>query len=174
MSEPDNQAKLIVEYQANVELWKHDDNLRQQRQTNFLNVNTIMLVGIAAVVGFKPELIEFGITLSIFSCFGLLIAVIWYRVQVRSAEYIRFRRHQLVHIEKQLEVLSTFTNTYRAFYPPYQQVLFDGNAALFEISEKAKSRSTLSEGRLPILLGWFWTISGLVAIALVLVGYAKI
>ena len=159
------QTKLLVEYQANVELWKHDDMLRQQRNSNFLAVNTILLVGLGAVIGLKPPLQYLGAIDILFSIFGLFLCVIWNKVQVRNSEYVRFRRFQLQHIESKLHNVDTFTNTYKAFYNN-EDIDYGKNIEPFKLSSKAKKRSTLSEGLLPILLGWLWGVAGLVGIFL--------
>ena len=160
--------KLIAEYNANVELWKHDDSLRQHRQSNFLTVNTILLVGLGAVIGLKPPIQNLAIVSLVFSIFGLFLSAIWHKVQVRNAEYVRFRRLQLLHIESKLGSMDTFTNTYRAFYKN-KDIDFGGDVDQFVLSNQAKRRSTLSEGRLPILLGVFWGVMAVVSIYLVLV-----
>jgi len=46
---------LLEEYQANVEMWKHDDNVRQQRARNFLTVNTLLILGLAGIVSFWKD-----------------------------------------------------------------------------------------------------------------------
>ena len=165
----DNQreSKLIAEYQVNVELWKHDDSLRQQRQNNFLTVNTILFVGLGAVTGFKPPMLHLGAIMFLFSIFGLLLSIIWHKVQVRNAEYVRFRRFQLQHIESKLGDVDTFTNTYHAFYDN-KGIDFGDKIEPFVLSEQAQQRSTLTEGKLPTLLGLFWTVAGVAGIFLVI------
>ncbi len=157
---------LIAEYQANVELWKHDDSLRQQRQSNFLTVNTILVVGLGALTGFKPPLLNLGIVVFLFSIFGFLMSMIWYQVQVRSSEYVRFRRFQLHHIESKLADADTFTNTFHVFYN-HKQIVFGDDTPPFLLSDQAKRRSTLSEGKLPVFLGSFWITTGITGIFLV-------
>jgi hypothetical protein len=162
------EAKLIAEYQANIELWKHDDTLRQQRQSNFLTLNTILFVGLGAVAGFKPSIIHLGIIMFFFSLFGLLLSIIWHKVQVRNAEYVRFRRFQLQHIESKLGNIDTFTNTYNAFYN-FKNVDFGEKISTFILTEQAKHRSTLSEGKLPTLIGGFWSVSAMASIILIVI-----
>ena len=159
---------LLVEYQANVEMWKHDDNVRQQRARNFLTVNTLLIVGIAGVVSFKPGPLYVGAILIIFSIVGVSLNSIWRSVLQRSAEWIRFRRLQLKSIESKLEGMSTFQNTYRAFYDGHETVYFGAEIPKFEISSAAKKRSTLTEGKLPSLMLRFWTIAGIGGVFLML------
>lgn len=160
------EVKLLAEYQANIELWKHDDTLRQQRQTNFLTVNTILFVGLGTVAGFKPAIIHLCVIMFFFSLFGLLLSIIWHKVQVRNAEYVRFRRFQLQHIESKLGNVDTFTNTYNAFYN-FKKVDFGERISTFMLSEQAKHRSTLSEGKLPTLIGGFWSVSAIASITII-------
>jgi hypothetical protein len=54
------QARLLAEYQANVDLWKHDDTLRQERVGNFLNVNAALLAAVGVAAGLKPPLKYIG------------------------------------------------------------------------------------------------------------------
>src|SRR3990172_6983783 len=89
------QSRFLAEYLANVELWKHDDTLRQQRTGNFLSVNTALVAALAVVASLKPPVQYIGSIGLLFAAFGILLCVIWHVVQVRNAEYIRFRRFQL-------------------------------------------------------------------------------
>ena len=140
-------------------MWKHDDTLRQQRIGNFLTVNTILLVALSAFTGIRVSIQGLAAIAIAFSVFGLLICLIWKKVNARNAEYVRFRRFQLRAIEAQLDGLTTFANTYSAFYSG-DPVEFPELADRFEIAANARSRSTFWEGRLPVVLGWFWAIAG--------------
>jgi len=92
--------QLIQEYQANVELWKHDDNLRQQRNSTFLSMNTIMLVALGTFLNIAPNITNAAISGFLISLFGLPICFMWNTVQERNSEYIRFRRFMLRSLEK--------------------------------------------------------------------------
>lgn len=157
--------QLLIEYQVNVELWKHDDNLRQQRNANFLSVTTLLIIALSAFVGLKYPMIYLSIIALIFSLIGFFISMLWYRVLVRNAEYIRFRRFQLRSIEKRLKGLSTFTNTYDSFYKgfPLKFSEFDEE---FVISKNAMKRSAITEGNLPVIISVFWSIIGFASIVL--------
>jgi len=110
------QSRFLAEYQANVDLWKHDDTLRQQRSGNFLSVNTALVAALGVVVSLEPPIEYIGGIGLLFAVFGILLCVMWHLVQVRNAEYVRFRRFQLRFIESKLTGLSTFQNIFRAFY----------------------------------------------------------
>jgi hypothetical protein len=166
--DPDLQTRLLAEYQANITLWQHDDTLRQTRTGNFLGVNTALLAALGVVASLKPQL-SFAAGIGfLFALFGISLCVIWYKVQLRSAEYIRFRRFQLVAIEKQLPGLSTFHNIYQAFYN-HQTLHFGAPANDFTIAPNAATRSTATESSLPFLIGGFWvaiSIAGVVFLLL--------
>lgn len=148
-------AKLLAEYHANVELWKHDDALRQQRTGNFLAVNTALLVALGAFVSLGESM---GVIMAVpMAVFGMVVCLLWRRIHVRNAEYVRFRRFQLRALEARLGDMSTFTSTYRAFYET-QRVSFPEIGDEFVVDRRARSRSTAAENVLPLVLSAFWTV----------------
>ncbi len=155
---------LLAEYEANVALWQHDDSLRQQRSGTFLTVNTVLLTALGALTALQAPLRYVGVLALVFSVFGMIVCRVWHVVQLRNAEYIRFRRYQLRSIEARLPELTTFTNTYDAFYKG-AEVKFPATGDSFRVEMKAQRRSTLSEGLLPVLIGVFWSIVGLAGLA---------
>lgn len=161
------QSRLLAEYQANVNLWQHDDTLRQQRAGNFLSVNTVLVAALGVVTSLNPPVQYIGGVGLLFAAFGLLLCIMWHRVQVRNAEYIRFRRFQLRSIESKLPGLSTFQNTFTAFYQA-QPLSFEPPIGEFALSPAARKRSTLSEGLLPALVGGFWLVAAVVAAILLI------
>src|SRR5215217_5889472 len=106
---------LLAEYKVNVDLWKHDDDLRQKRTTTFVTLNvflyaiTSFTIKESDIVG--PWTVNASSAVAIF---GLLICLVWFVAHFRNEQYIRFRRIQLREIEARLGVLSTFTNQYDA------------------------------------------------------------
>lgn len=162
------QSRFLAEYQANVELWKHDDSLRQQRTGNFLSVNAALVAALGIITSLNPPLGYIGSTGLLFAAFGLLLCTIWNAVQTRNGEYVRFRRFQLRAIESKLPGLSTFENVYAAFYEG-QPVLFQPPIGKFEVKPAAQKSSTLSEGLLPFLIGGFWLCVAVVAAVLLVV-----
>jgi hypothetical protein len=151
------QGRLLAEYQANVELWQHDDTLRQQRAGNFLGVNTALVASLGVVASLEPPVRYIGGIGLVFAVFGLLLCAVWHVVLVRNAEYVRFRRFQLQHIESKLPGLTTFHNVYRAFYEA-QPISFEPPIGEFVLRPAARRSSTLSEGALPFLIGAFWSL----------------
>lgn len=153
---------LINEYQVNVELWKHDDNLRQQRNNTFLTINTILLVALGSLITLgNPESKDVAsneaLMAALISIFGLPVCYIWNRVQVRNGEYIRFRRYQLRSIEARLTGFSTFANQSKAM-DRQEEVDFQGINDKFRISKAATRSSTRLEGSLPSVIAGFWLL----------------
>lgn len=159
------QERLLAEYQANVELWKHDDTLRQQRVGNFLSVNAALVAALALVTSLRPPPRYIGSVGLFVAVFGFLLCAVWYKVQIRNAEYIRFRRFQLRSIESRLPGLSTFQNIYRAFYE-LEPISFESPKGEFAVKPAARKASTSSEGRLPFLIGGFWCLVAIAAFIL--------
>jgi hypothetical protein len=89
------------------------------------------------------------------SVLGLTSSYIWFRVQARNAEYVRFRRLQLGSIEAQLEGMSTFGHIQTAFYE-HKDVLLKGTGTHFSISARGTSSSTKTEGVFPQVMMLFW------------------
>jgi hypothetical protein len=147
------QARLLEEYRVNVELWKHDDMLRQERNSTFLTATTLLLAVVGIVASGQPRADLLAGAALVAACFGLVVCGIWNRAQRRNAEYVRFRRFQLCEIEDQLADLSTFANTVSALND-HEEIR--GRAGSFSISPKGKKSSTLVEGHLPNAIALLW------------------
>jgi hypothetical protein len=159
------QGRLLAEYQANVDLWQHDDQLRQQRSGNIMTINTGLLAVLGTLATLDPAAPYFGFPfiMLLFGILGSVVALNWYFISARNAEYVRFRRIQLRSIEAQLPWLTTFLNTYTAFYRK-QRVTFPRIS--FEISKQGRLSSTRAENLLPVFMGLLWT--GCIAVGLFL------
>jgi hypothetical protein len=155
MSDQKQIQLLMMEYQINTELWKHDDNLRQQRNGVFLNLNSLLLVALGALITFKPSFLVASINAVLISIFGFPICLIWYFVQLRNSEYIKFRRYQLRSIEAQLGYLTTYSNQWSGLNKGLP-VTFKGIQEHFNISALSKQTSTKLEGNLPLIIAIFW------------------
>lgn len=158
---------LLSEYQANLELWKHDDTLRQQRSTTFLNINSLLILALGGLITLSGSLAEAAVVAIPISVFGLPICLLWYQVQARNAEYVRFRRYQLRSIEKRLPPMSTFTNQWRALNK-FETVLFENIEDEFTIKNAARGSSTVIEGKLPLVIAGIWLAVFIVSIAIIL------
>ena len=150
-------AKLLAEYEANIELWKHDDNLRMHQIGTFLNVNTLLLIAISAFVAVNPSIRAAAAALCLVSVFGLPICVMWYQILLRNGEYVRFRRFQLRAIEAQLEDVTTIRNQWKALNE-CATVSFNGIEDEFTIRRSARRSVTTIENRLPLVLTGFWLL----------------
>lgn len=164
------EKRLLDEYRVNVDLWKHDDLIRQSRTGNFLNVNTILLVALSAIFGIGQSVSGIAIPSILFSVFGLAICWIWRAVLVRNFAYVLFRRFQLRSIEARLPGLTTFSNVYTAFYEN-KEVLFNGLEEKFTARKDAKTSSTLLENRLPMIIGGLWIAVLTLGVLALIVGF---
>ena len=153
-----DQEILLAEYQANIELWQHDDNLRQRRNGTFLNTNSIYIVALSLLVATDPPLITLAVMATLVSIFGFSICLLWHFIQIRNAEYIRFRRFQLRSIENSIKTVSTFTRQWLALNK-HEEVMFGNIDEKFIITPKAKLSTTTSlEGNLPFVTAAFWLL----------------
>jgi hypothetical protein len=150
-------AKLLAEYEANIELWKHDDNTRLQRNGIFLNVNTLLLIALGALITVNPSIWAAAAVSCLLSFFGLPICVMWYRILLRGGEYVRFRRFQLRAIEAQLQDVTTIGNQWRALNE-YETVSFNGIEDKFTIKRSARRSVTAIENLLPLVVTGFWLL----------------
>ncbi|OGO35160.1 MAG: hypothetical protein A2W35_13505 [Chloroflexi bacterium RBG_16_57_11] len=162
---------LVVEYQVNVDLWKHDDDLRQQRNHTFLTMNTVLLVALGSLITLGDTLGDKALMAILISIFGLPVCYIWNRVQARNGEYIRFRRYQLRSIEARLPGFSTFGNQHLAM-DLHKQIGFEGIAEKFEISKSGAGSSTRLEGFLPGVIAGFWLLILLGGLMIILSGWS--
>jgi hypothetical protein len=156
---------LMDEYKINVDLWKHDDTLRQQRTGNLLVFNAALLTGLGVATGLKPPLIYLAAVALFFSLIGVKLCSIWDRVHLRNAQYSRFRRFQLRSIEARLPALTTFRHTQQAF-DKGAEVVSVTTTEVFTVAESATASSILSEGELPRLWRAVWSVAGTLAVLL--------
>jgi hypothetical protein len=146
------EKRLLEEYLVNVEMWRHDDVIRQWRTGNFLNVNTILLVALSAMFSIGHSVIGVAVSGILFSFFGVAVCWVWNTILARNYAYVLFRRYQLRSIESRLPSLTTFANVYKAFYKS-EELSFVGLKEEFYVGGNAKTSSTKFENRLPQI---FW------------------
>ncbi|MAG93338.1 MAG: hypothetical protein CMJ48_06265 [Planctomycetaceae bacterium] len=106
----DRLLKMTAEYRAALDLWKHDDNLRQSRQSNFLNANVALVALLGAILGIKSDLALLPLLSRLTAAFGLPLCMVWWLVQRRNGEYVRLRRFQLRDLEARLGDMCLFTS----------------------------------------------------------------
>jgi len=157
------EKRLLEEYKANVLLWIHDDTLRQKRTGNFLTINTILIVALTALLSIIPHISNLAIAAILISIFGLLISFIWYSILQRNSHYVRFRRYQLRYLESKMPPMTTFTNTYDAFYE-HKSLEYKEIGETFSIVKGGRKSSTVTEGHLPIIVVVFWALVFLIGI----------
>jgi len=107
-----NNSNPLKEFELNVEMWKHYDNLRQDKNKTFLAVNTILM----AALGFAlkdhlsspvPSVVKHLILLV--SALGILVSVLWFLLLSRNAAYVRFHRSRVQELETKVN-FETFKN----------------------------------------------------------------
>ncbi len=153
--EDEDEKRLVDEYNMNIELWKHDDNLRQLRNNNFLSVNALFVVALGTYISLRPPEVNLAAAMILLAVLCTPITWVWSRMQFRNAEYIRFRRMQLLSIESRLRGLSTFKNTWAIFYG-HQTVKFLETGDEFTVSKRGSRSSTQVENNLPLFILAFW------------------
>jgi hypothetical protein len=110
-----SERNALEEYKVNIDLWKHEDTLRQQRNSTFLAVNAALLVASGVVLGTRMDSAVRAGAVVLASVVGLLLCESWLTVQARHDAYIRFRRHQLRDLEGPLSFTS-FMRAYDVFH----------------------------------------------------------
>lgn len=164
MSEGASQPGFVEEYRTNLELWKHHDNLRQARNQNLLTANTILVTALGAVLALEPGTLRASLAAVLLAVFGLVTSSMWKSIARRNAEYVRLCRLQLLEVERSLPGFTTFRNIYEAMYL-HKPIAFAAAGTTFQAAHRARGPSTAEENHLPTLLGVFWLIVLLGAVA---------
>jgi|SRR6185436_16240186 len=167
---PRNKDDLKEELRLNLDLWKHEEGLRQQRNTVLLGTNAFLAVAASAMISARPP-IEIGLAIGlVLSGFGLLICWIWDRLQQRHVVYADFRRKQLRELAAQLEYESWEKQweALRSFPDPSPiSVEFQHTGARF--SPRGSKRSAIvTESLLPRAIASAWAFFALGGIIFVL------
>lgn len=74
---------------VHVQMWKHYDNLRQNKNSTFLTANTIL----AAIVGFSAK--EVPQLMWAISVVGIIIGIAWFLLLTRNDAYIAYHRDRV-------------------------------------------------------------------------------
>jgi hypothetical protein len=148
-----------MEYKANVDLWQHDDDLRQKRTTTFLAVN-LALFGIVAFVIKESSLVGEWTTIASASAvmLGILMCSVWFLVQARSEQYLRFRRKQLIEIESKLGTSDTFKKQYEAISLGQPVTFAHSNEGPFITPKITRVSSSKLESLLPLAMILVWVV----------------
>ncbi|HEY5707775.1 MAG TPA: hypothetical protein VIS51_00070 [Solirubrobacterales bacterium] len=158
------------ELRLNLDLWKHEEGLRQQRNTVLLGTNAFLAVAASALINARPP---WGIALSTgiaLAGFGLLICWIWDRLQQRHVVYADFRRKQIRELAAQLNYESWERQWEALRSPPDQspvQVEFPHTGAHFS-PRQAQGSAILTESLLPRAIAAAWALFALGGVILTL------
>jgi hypothetical protein len=130
------------EYDINIEMWKHYDNLRQDKNKTFLAANSILAAAVGlALRGGEPDS-GFQIVALLVALVGFLACVLWFLLLSRNAAYIRYHRDRASALELSAGH-STFDVGWKEFekrIPPWERV-----------------SSNLTDRLLTAVLAAFWT-----------------
>ena len=178
--------RIVREWQSNVLLYIHHDNLKQERIRHFLSIQAALLafVGVAIKLASEPlagrmfqvTFLSFGIGISVMA--GALTAA-WTAMDERARKFILFERKRLRELENEWAVLfddqSGGLNTYRGLASvletPRLGAEFDGIghkertrvlgryiADYAGLENPGRAASGLERIALRIILG-FWVVS---------------
>lgn len=118
MSSDQKETELLKEYEINLEMWRHYDNLRQEKNRTFLTVNTILV----AAMGFalKDQLVGpvqkvVALLVVLVSVLGILACVLWFLLLSRNSAYVKFHRDRIKALEPKVSPqFATFTKQHEA------------------------------------------------------------
>jgi hypothetical protein len=161
-------ADLHEEIRQNIDLWKHEESLRQSRNTAFLAVNAFLIAAGGALLGTEPDKVVLaaeGVTLA---SFGIAVCEIWRRIIKRHVAYAEFRRKQLRDLEAQTGH-ETWARTARAFGRKPKPVKFPVIEEEFRVDEDAATSAIALESRLPMALIVLWAFVGVASVVQLLV-----
>lgn len=132
------------EYEINLEMWRHYDNLRQEKSKTFLTAQTILI----AVSGFVVESqgLQSPLILAV-SLLGFGSSVLWRLLLARNAGYIRFHQKRVRELEPSTGMHFT---TFAEKWPEFNGQLWPRRSA--KKTENGSSRETENEG---LLVRWF-------------------
>jgi hypothetical protein len=157
---------LRDELHLNLDLWKHEEGLRQQRNTVLLGTNAFLAVAASAVISARPPL---GIAVAIglvLAGFGLLICWIWHRLQQRHVVYADFRRKQLRELAAELGY-ETWEHQWEALRappdPPPVAIEFPLTGGRFT-PRHSEGSAIVTESLLPRAIAAAWALFALGAV----------
>jgi uncharacterized membrane protein YozB (DUF420 family) len=152
---------LFQEYRLAWETWFHADNLRQARNTNYITMNSIFIVGIGAGITLLDEKnnreLEFYTLVTMISVLATFICYLWFKVLSRNTQFQNYFRSQTRNLEKSIIPLSSINNYYSALYK-HEIIEFKNIKETFLVSKHGKTMNALSEDRLPIYFMVFWIV----------------
>ena len=112
-------------------MWKHYDNLRQEKNKMFLTANTILV----AVVGFLIS--KHVVLVCVIAVLGFVVCVLWLLLQSINKAYIDYHIKTTIKLEENQVISSTtFSNQQRQMIGVYKYAnsidrILSGTIALF-------------------------------------------
>lgn len=165
MSEP----SPFEEYKLSLERWKHQDLLRQQRNSTFLTLNGALLLSVGLLLGTDADPVVRAGATALAAIVGLVLCSSWWTVQARYDAFIQFRRLQLLELERELG-FRIITQEYEVFHKGGSVKFLEGPE--FRAAGRATRDASIAEARLPLVLVALWsfglagaTVALIVAIA---------
>jgi hypothetical protein len=150
------------EYELNLEMWRHYDNLRQEKSKTFLTAQTI-LIAVSGFV-FQSQGLQSPLILAV-SLLGFGSSVLWFLLLVRNAGYIRFHRDRVKELEDDADAGMHFT-TFGEKWTDFNKKLWPRSSSDAEDSSnttemnrllvKAFGSSTMIDRMLAALFVLFW------------------
>jgi hypothetical protein len=138
-------------------MWRHYDNLRQEKSKTFLIAQTI-LIAVSGFV-FKSQGLQSPLILAV-SLLGLESSVLWFLLLVRNAGYIRFHRKRVEKLEAGAGMhFTTFSEKWCEFDKklwPRSWSNREDSGLLVKVLVKAFGSSIMIDRMLAALFVLFW------------------
>jgi hypothetical protein len=160
----DQEESTYREYEINLEMWKHYDNLRQEKSKTFLTAQTI-LIAVSGFV-FQSQDLNSALLILAISLLGLGSSVLWFLLLLRNAGYIQFHRERVKKLEPHTGMQFT---TFRDKWTEFDKKLWPKSSSITKESSnateidrmlaavfKAFGSSTMIDRMLAALFGLFW------------------
>lgn len=77
--------------ELHAEMWRHYDNLRQEKNKTFLTANTVL----AAVLGVVWKIEPVRPFVVLLPLLGIVVCVLWFLILERNSAYIQFHRDRV-------------------------------------------------------------------------------
>lgn len=113
--EPSDRPELVEEceplkeYEINLDMWKHYDNLRQDKNKTFLAANSILAAAVGLTLRTEQSASGSNPVALLVSTVGFLSCLLWFLLLSRNAFYIKFHRSRVSFIESSMSAkFSTF------------------------------------------------------------------
>ncbi len=128
------------EYELNLEMWRHYDNLRQEKSKTFLTAQTILIAVSGFVFKSQDPNSALQVIILAISLLGLGSSLLWLLLLIRNAGYIQFHRERVKALEADAGIHFT---TFRDEWCEFDKKLWPRNWSnkLTEFDKKLWPRS---------------------------------